>query len=82
MLRQIYRENEKVVINNDLVEISDRACWVDLIAPSAKELELVSRRFAIDFRPRTGGSLKSRPTSTCEFHRSRRRRDKNRSSAS
>ena len=55
MLRQIYRENEKVVISNELVEISDRACWVDLIAPSAKELELVSRRFAIDFRPRTGG---------------------------
>ena len=55
MLRQIYRENEEVVIKNELNEISERICWIDLIAPSATELELVSRRFAIDFRPRTGG---------------------------
>ena len=55
MLRQIYRENDEVVIKDELNEISERACWIDLIAPSATELELVSRRFAIDFRPRTGG---------------------------
>ena len=55
MLRQIYRENEEVVIKNELAEISERACWVDLIAPSPAEVELVSRRFAIDLRPRTGG---------------------------
>ena len=55
MLRQIYRENEEVVIKDELAEISDRACWVDLIAPSATELEVVARRFAIDLRPRTGG---------------------------
>ena len=55
MLRQIYRENDQVVIKDELAEVSERACWVDLIAPSATELELVSRRFAIDFRPRTGG---------------------------
>lgn len=55
MLRQIYLENDQVVIKDELAEVSERACWVDLIAPSATELELVSRRFAIDFRPRTGG---------------------------
>jgi magnesium transporter len=55
MFRQIYRENEEVVIKDELADISDRACWVDLITPSATELELVSRRFGIDFRPRTGG---------------------------
>ena len=55
MLHQIYRENEEVVIRNELAEISGRACWVDLIAPSPAEVELVSRRFAIDLRPRTGG---------------------------
>ena len=55
MLRQIYRENEEVVIKDELAEISDRACWVDLIAPTATELEVVARRFAIDLRSRTGG---------------------------
>ena len=55
MLRHIYRENEEVVIRNELNEISERPSWIDLIAPSATELELVSRRLAIEFRPRTGG---------------------------
>jgi Mg2+ and Co2+ transporter CorA len=64
MLRQINRENEEVVIKNELNEISERTCWIDLIAPSATELELVSRRFAIDFRPRTGGIVEE-PTYIC-----------------
>ena len=55
MFRVIRRENDEVVIKSELAEIGNRACWVDLIAPSSTELEAVSSCFGIDFRTRTGG---------------------------
>ena len=55
MFRVTRRENDEVVIKSELAEIGNRACWVDLIAPSSTELEAVSSCFGIDFRTRTGG---------------------------
>ena len=55
MLRQIYCENDEVTIKDKLGEIPEGACWIDLVTPSPAELELVSRRFGIDFRRRSGG---------------------------
>ena len=54
MLRVICQENGEVVVKNDLVEGTGRACWVNLTAPSDTELDAVSRRLGIDFRRRTG----------------------------
>jgi magnesium transporter len=54
MLRVNCRENQEVVVKNELAEIAGRTCWVDLVAPSGTESEAVSRSFGIDFRTRTG----------------------------
>jgi Mg2+ and Co2+ transporter CorA len=57
MLRVICRENQEVVVKNELTEIPGRTCWIDLVAPSGTESEAVSRSSGIDFRTRTGAAV-------------------------